>query len=42
MIMKKEYIKPEFQVVAIKTKRLLLSSTEEIKSKKYSEDMTDL
>ena len=42
--MKKEYMKPEMQVVTIKTQRQLLqsSTTEEINSKKYSEDMTDL
>lgn len=44
--MKKEYMKPEMQVVTIKTQRQLLQSskTEEIynKNKKYSEDMTDL
>ena len=44
MIMKKQYMKPQMQVVTIKTQRQLLQSStkEEIKSKKYSEDMTDL
>ncbi len=42
--MKKEYIKPDIQVVVLKARRQLLqsSTTEEIKSTKYREDMTDL
>ena len=40
--MKKEYMKPEMQVVTIKTQRQLLQSSLEVKSKKYSEDMTDM
>ena len=43
MIMKKEYMKPEMQVVTIKTQRQLLQSSVDIESKNYKdEDMTDM